>query len=58
MTGLTEKSGIARAKMVLNALHMEMAIQGFEEGHVHQENDVGVFLRAKSMSSHWDVAAR
>jgi len=26
--------------MVLNALHAEMATQGFEEGHVHQENDV------------------
>lgn len=30
--------------MVLNALHAEMAIQGFEEGHVHQENDVSVFF--------------
>ena len=40
MTGLAENSGLARAKMVLNALHAEMAIQGFEEGHVHQENDV------------------
>ena len=40
MTGLSENSGLARAKMVLNALHAEMAIQGFEEGHVHQENDV------------------
>ena len=44
MTGLTENSGIAKAKMILNALHAEMAIQGFEEGHVHQENDVsGLF---------------
>ena len=40
MTGLAENSGLAKAKMVLNALHAEMAIQGFEEGHVHQENDV------------------
>lgn len=30
--------------MVLNALHAEMAIQGFEEGHVHQENDVSNFV--------------
>lgn len=40
MTGLAENSGLARAKMILNALHAEMAIQGYEEGHVHQENDV------------------
>jgi glycogen debranching enzyme len=40
VTALAENSGIAKAKMVLNALHAEMAIQGFEEGHVHQENDV------------------
>lgn len=44
MTGLAENSGIARAKMVLNALHAEMAVQGFEEGHVHQENDVSVLF--------------
>jgi glycogen debranching enzyme len=40
VTGLAENSGLARAKMVLNALHAEMAIQGFEEGLVNQENDV------------------
>lgn len=34
------KSGIGRAKRILNALHTEMAIGGYEEGHVHQENDV------------------
>lgn len=43
MTDLAENSGIARAKMVLNALHTEMALQGFEEGHVHQENEVSNF---------------
>lgn len=40
VTGLGERSGIARAKRLLNALHTEMALEGFEEGHVHQENDV------------------
>lgn len=39
-TGLGERSGIAKAKRLLNALHTEMALGGFEEGHVHQENDV------------------
>lgn len=45
MTGLAENSGLARAKMVLNALHTEMALEGFEEGHVHQENDVSNFIQ-------------
>jgi glycogen debranching enzyme len=44
VTDLGENSGLARAKMVLNALHAEMALQGFEEGHVHQENDVSNFF--------------
>lgn len=33
-------AGIARAKRLLNSLHREMILGGFEEGHVHQENDV------------------
>ena len=33
-------SGIAKIKKVLNNLHLEMVLNGFEEGHVHQENDV------------------
>ena len=41
VTNLGDSSGIARAKRLLNALHTEMALSGFEEGHVHQENDVG-----------------
>lgn len=40
ITGQQENSGIARAKRLLNSLHTEMALGGFEEGHVHQENDV------------------
>ena len=41
--GLEENSGIARVKRVLNELHLEMILENFEEGHVHQENDVSVF---------------
>jgi len=40
VTGLGPNSGIARVKRVLNELHMEMVLGGYEEGHVHQENDV------------------
>lgn len=43
VTGLGEQSGIAKVKRVLNGLHMEMMLGGFEEGHVHQENDVGFY---------------
>lgn len=42
ITQLGERSGIAKAKRLLNALHTEMALEGYVEGHVHQENDVGV----------------
>lgn len=40
LTRLGENSGIAKAKRILNSLHTEMALGGYEEGHVHQENDV------------------
>lgn len=40
VTRLAENSGIGRMKRVLNHLHTEMVLQGFVEGHVHQENDV------------------
>jgi len=39
--GLKENSGIAKMKRVHNELHLEMVLGGYEEGHVHQENDVG-----------------
>jgi glycogen debranching enzyme len=32
--------GIGKVKRILNALHREMVLGGYEEGHVHQENDV------------------
>ena len=44
LTGLGENSGIARAKRLLNGLHLEMVLGGYGEGHVHQENDVGSFV--------------
>ncbi|KAF9045811.1 glycoside hydrolase family 13 protein [Hymenopellis radicata] len=45
LTGLDDKSGIARAKRILNSLHLEMVLGGYEEGHVHQENDYIVLSR-------------
>ncbi|OCH93668.1 glycoside hydrolase family 13 protein [Obba rivulosa] len=47
VTGLGERSGIARAKRLLNLLHTEMALGNFEEGHVHQENDYIVMHRVQ-----------
>ncbi|KIY70306.1 glycoside hydrolase family 133 protein [Cylindrobasidium torrendii FP15055 ss-10] len=47
LTGLTEKSGIARAKRIFNNLHLEMVLGGYEEGHVHQENDYIVLSRVQ-----------
>jgi hypothetical protein len=40
ITRLGEDSGIARAKRILNGLKTEMVLGGYEEGHMHQENDV------------------
>jgi glycogen debranching enzyme len=40
ITGVGDGSGISRVKRVLNHLHLEMVLGGYEEGHVHQENDV------------------
>lgn len=36
--------GISSIKRVLNHLHTEMMLDGFSEGHVHQENDVWRFI--------------
>ncbi|KAJ3745558.1 glycoside hydrolase family 13 protein [Lentinula detonsa] len=47
VTGVNEGSGIARIKRVLNALHLEMVLGGYEEGHVHQENDYIVLSRVQ-----------
>jgi len=33
--------GITSIKAYLNKLHTEMALEGFEESHVHHENEVG-----------------
>ena len=43
VTGQKDNSGIARAKRLLNSLHTEMALGGFQEGHVHEENGVSHF---------------
>lgn len=34
------ENSIGQIKRVLNHLHTEMFLQGFKEGHLHQENDV------------------
>ncbi|KAF9005909.1 glycoside hydrolase family 13 protein [Cyathus striatus] len=47
LSGLSAKSGISRIKRVLNELHLEMVLGGFEEGHVHQENDYIVLHRVQ-----------
>ncbi|KAF9557321.1 glycoside hydrolase family 13 protein [Agrocybe pediades] len=47
LTGLEESSGIARIKRVVNELHLEMVLEGYEEGHVHQENDYIVLHRVQ-----------
>ncbi|KAI9440605.1 glycoside hydrolase family 13 protein [Lactarius indigo] len=41
------RGGIAVAKRLLNSLHREMVLGGFEEGHVHQENDYLVIHRVQ-----------
>lgn len=46
-TGIGEKSGISKVKRVLNELHLEMVVDGYEEGHVHQENDYIVLHRVQ-----------
>ena len=37
---LSATGGISKVKRLLNHLHTEMALEGYDEGHVHQENDV------------------
>jgi len=38
-----DESGIGYVKRVMNHLHTEMALGGYVEGHLHQENDVRRF---------------
>ncbi|KAJ7077886.1 glycoside hydrolase family 13 protein [Mycena belliarum] len=47
LTGLGDGSGIAKIKQVLNGLHLEMVLDGYQEGHVHQENDYIVLHRVQ-----------
>lgn len=37
VSGPADEQGIGRVKRVLNHLHTEMMIGGYEEGHVHEE---------------------
>ena len=41
-------SGICKFKRIMNHLHTEMAIEGFSEGHLHQEADVRAGLFSSS----------
>ncbi|KDR65730.1 hypothetical protein GALMADRAFT_81520 [Galerina marginata CBS 339.88] len=50
LTGLKDSSGIAKVKRVLNELHLEMVLEGYEEGHVHQENDYIVLHRVQPVT--------
>ncbi|KAJ7583415.1 glycoside hydrolase family 13 protein [Mycena floridula] len=52
LSGLGENSGIARVKRVLNELRLEMVLQGYEEGHVHQENDYIILSRGYLLVAH------
>lgn len=40
---ISEKGGTGKVKRILNHLHTEMALAGFAEAHVHQENDVSIY---------------
>ena len=35
-----EDAGIASVRRIVNHLHTEMVLEGYSEGHLHQENDV------------------
>lgn len=48
-----EQKGISTVKRVLNHLHTEMVVDGFNEGHVHQENDVCYLLIAFLFLCKW-----
>ncbi|KAF8957455.1 glucanotransferase domain of glycogen debranching enzyme-domain-containing protein [Flammula alnicola] len=50
VTGLGPHSGIAKVKRVVNELHLEMVLGGYEEGHVHQENDYIVLHRVQPVT--------
>ena len=52
VTTVGENSGIANAKRILNALHTEFSLEGYEEGHVHQEHYVSSILCATGSAQH------
>ena len=42
-------SGIGKFKRIMNHLHTEMAVEGFSEGHLHQEADVSWQTRRSTL---------
>ncbi|KAF9268988.1 glycoside hydrolase family 13 protein [Marasmius fiardii PR-910] len=47
LSGLEKGSGIAPIKRVLNELHLEMVLNGYLEGHVHQEGEYIILSRVQ-----------
>ncbi|KAF8636427.1 hypothetical protein AX17_003609 [Amanita inopinata Kibby_2008] len=47
LTGIGKGNGIGDVKRILNHLHLEMVIDQYEEGHVHQENNYIVIHRVQ-----------
>jgi glycogen debranching enzyme len=45
------ENGIGKIKRILNHLHAEFVLDGFTEGHVHQENDVSLTFPSSPSSS-------
>ncbi|KAI6024074.1 glycoside hydrolase family 13 protein [Pisolithus microcarpus] len=52
VTGLSENSGISRAKRVLNSLHREMVIGGYTEGCVWRDSNYIVMTRMHPVTQH------
>ena len=52
ISGLGPGSGISPVKRLLNSLHLQMVLGGFDEGHVHQENDVSFLLTTSIIPLH------
>ncbi|KAI6042102.1 glycoside hydrolase family 13 protein [Pisolithus marmoratus] len=52
ITGLSENSGISRAKRVLNSLHREMVIGGYTEGCVWRDSNYIAMTRMHPVTQH------
>lgn len=51
-----QTNGTSSVKRVLNHLHTEMVLEGYSEGHVHQENDVSLKRYRRSVRLVTEVA--